>query len=174
MEPRSSVSPKHRYRQERPKNIARFPKKIITFLCEAKKQRSAVLKKKNPQKVRKKKLVSLVNRRDYCVVTLSLSRRNSQGKFKYSQHFVPLACRLCSGLSVLASVALKCLPGGRRLKQGGGSFTMLWTPENFFCCCCPANDPLSHESQDALYGAAICAVLVPECSWGKCSHRCAS
>lgn len=87
---------------------------------------------KNPQKVRKKKLVSLVNRRDYCVVTLSLSRRNSQGKFKYSQHFVPLACRLCSGQSVLASVALKCLPGGRRLKQGGGSFTMLWTPENFF------------------------------------------
>lgn len=82
----------------------------------------------------------------------------------------------CSGLSVLASVALKCLPADQRLKQdraGGVVFPMSWTPVNFFFV---VGQPmiLSAESQDALYGAAICAALVPECSGGKCSHRCAS
>lgn len=53
-------------------------------------------------------------------------------------------------------------------------FTMLWTYETCFfggVCCCPADDPLSRESRDALYGAAICAAVVPE--WGKCCHHCA-
>lgn len=93
-----------------------------------------------------------VKQTDYCVATFSLSLCNLQGEFEYSQHFVPLAHPLFSGLSVLASVALKCLPGGPRLKRRG-AITMLRTPENCFFSLLPSDDPLSRESHDALYGA---------------------